>query len=72
MRDSHQMIIHNVCKIVSRISVRLDQDHVVQFRIIYRDIAINFILKCCCALCRVVLTDNIWDSGCKLLFNFFL
>ena len=72
MRDSHQMIITTVCKLVSRISVRLDQDHVVQFCIVYGNVAIDLIFKSGCACSRVVLTDDIRDSGCKLLFYFFL
>ena len=66
------MIVHNICKIIGRISIGLDQDHIVQFCIINGNISVDLILECRCALCRVILTDDIRNSSRKLFLYFFL
>ena len=72
MGNSHQMIVHYVCKIVSRVSVGLDQDHIVKLCVIDRDIPVDLILKGGRSLGRVVLADNIRNASRKLCLNLFL
>ena len=69
---AHQVIIYYVCKIVCRISVRFDKNHIIKLCIIYCDISVNLILKCGCALCRVVLSDDIWLAGREICLNLLL
>ena len=71
MGNAHQMIVHNVGKVIGRITIGFNKNHIVQFGIIHRNIAINFVTECCCPFGRIVLTDNIRNSGCQLFFNFF-
>ncbi len=47
MCNLHQMIINYICKIICRISVRFDQDHIVQLCIRLCDISVNLIMECC-------------------------
>ena len=72
MGDPHQMIVYNIGKIVGWIAVRLDQDHVVQFCIVYGNVAIDLIFKSGCACSRVVLTDDIWLTGSQIGLDLFL
>lgn len=59
MRDVHEMVVHNICKIIRRISVRLDQDHIVQLRVRNRDIAVDLVMERCGSLSRNILADNV-------------
>ena len=40
-----EMIVYYIGKVIGGISVGLDQDHVVQLRIVYGDIAVNVIVE---------------------------
>ena len=40
MRDIHGMVIYYVSKIVSRIAVGFDQDHIIQLGIIYGNVSV--------------------------------
>ena len=71
MGNAHQMVIYNVCKVIGRIAVRFDQDHIVQLGILYRDISVNLIMEGCGSLRRIVLTDYIRDPCCQLCFYLF-
>ena len=51
----HQMIVYNVCEIVSGEPVRLDEYLIVKLRIVYRDLAVYRIGKTCGALLRDIL-----------------
>ncbi len=66
------MIIYNVGKVVSRIPVRLNQNHIVKLGIIHGNISVQLIVKACRALCRIVLSDDIRDTTRKLLLDFLL
>ncbi len=59
MSDSHQMIIYHVCKIIGRITVGFDQDHIIQLCIVYCNIPIDLIMKNRLPLHRVILPDHI-------------
>ena len=69
MRDAHQMVIYHIRKIVSRKAVRFDQDHIVQFRIVHGNIAVNIVVKDRRSLRRIVLPDDIGLSGFQIRFN---
>ena len=71
MRDAHQVVIHNVGEVVGRISVGLDQDHVVQFLVFHRDISVELVVEGRCALCGIVLTNDIRLSLCEILLDLF-
>ena len=70
MGDPHQMIVHHICKIISGIAVRFDQNHIVQFRVVHSDIAIYLIMEGSLAFRRIVLADHIRHARCQLLFHF--
>ena len=70
MGDSHEMIIHNVSKIIGGISVGFDEDHVIQLRIVHGDVPVNFIMEGCGSLGGVILTDNIGHTRRQLFFHF--
>ena len=72
MGNSHQMIVYHICKIVSRISIGLDQNHIVQLRIVNGNIPVNLILERCRSLRRVILADDIRYACGKFFFYFFL
>ena len=56
--DLHQMVVHNVCKVVGRISIGFDEDHVVEFCVVYCDISVDLVMECGGSLFRVVLADD--------------
>ena len=70
MRDPHQMIVYHVGEIVSRETIRLDQYHVVQLRVVYGDISIDVVMECGRSLCRIVLTDDKGLACCKVCLDF--
>ena len=71
MGDPHQMVVHNIREVISRISVGLNKDHIVQFHVFHCNFSINFIHKRCGALGRIVLADHIRDAGFQFFFHFF-
>ena len=58
VRDLHQMVIHNVCEVISWKSVGFDEDHIVKLRVVYCDISVDLIVEGGGSLFRVVLADN--------------
>ena len=72
MCDSHKMIVYNVSKIISRISVRFDQDQILKLLIVYCNISVNYIMESGSSLCRHVKTNYMWLSGIQTALNFFL
>ena len=59
MSDSHQMVVHHICKIISRITVGFDEYHIVQFSIVHRNISVDFVLESRRSFRRIVLADHI-------------
>ena len=55
--DLHQVVIHNVCKVVCGETVCFHQDLVIQFCVVYCDVAVNNVAECCCTFIRHFLTD---------------
>ena len=70
--NTHQMVVDYICKIISRVSVGLDQNHVVQFVIVDCDVAVNLILEGCSSLGRHIDSDNVGFSGCQICLDFLL
>ena len=62
MSDAHQVVINYICKIVGRISIRFNQDHVIQFRVIDGNISVDLIVEGSSSCLRVILTDNIRNT----------
>ena len=62
MSDPHQMVVYYICKVVGRISVRFDQDQVIQLIIRHSNVSINIIVESSCPLHRHVKPDHIWFS----------
>ena len=69
--NSHQMIIDNICKVVGWISVRFDQDHIIQLIIFYGDISVQLIVEGCGSFGRHIDTNNVWFSCCQVCLDFF-
>ena len=69
--DSHQMVIYNVCKVVGRVSVRLDQDQVFHFFVVYCDVSVNHIVESSSSLCRHIETDNMRFACIQTSLYFF-
>ena len=71
MRDSHQMIIDHVCEIIGREAVRLDEDHVIELAVVYRDVSVKLIVEGRGALSGIVLTNDKRLSCRKIGFHLF-
>ena len=72
MGNVHGMVIYYVCKVIGWITVRLNQNHVIKFRIFYGNISIQFIMECGRSFGWNVLTDDKRLSLCQILLNLFL
>ena len=69
MGDPHQMVVHHIGKIIGRIAVRFDQDHIVQLRILHRDISVDLVVEHRFAFRGVILSDHIGHTSGKLFFH---
>lgn len=58
MGNAHKMIVYYVCKVVGRITIRFDQYHIIQFRVIYSDISVDLVMEGGSSLSRVILTGK--------------
>ena len=65
------MVIDYVCKVISWVSVRFDQDQIFQFLIVYCDISVDYIMECCSSHCWHIETDYVWFSCIKTTLYFF-
>ncbi len=65
------MVVHHIGKIVGRIAVGLDENHIIQLAIVYGNISIYFILEGGGSFGRVILSDNIRGIGCQFFFYLF-
>ena len=63
MSDSHQMIVHHIGKIVGGITVGLDQDHIVQFPVVHRNISVYLVMEGGLPLSGVILSDHVREPG---------
>ena len=70
MGNAHKMIVYYVCKVVGRITIRFDQYHIIQFRVIYSDISVDLVMEGGSSLSRVILTDNKWLSSSQICLDF--
>ena len=71
MGDAHQMIVHYIGKIVSGVSVGLNQYHIVQFCVVYCDISIDLIMEGRGAAIGIILANHIGDACGQFCFHFF-
>ena len=55
--DMHQVVIHNVCEVISGETVCFHQNLVVQFCVFYSDVAVYHVRECGCAAVGHFLTD---------------
>ena len=69
MGDSHQMVIDHVGEVVGRKAVGLDQDHVVQFGVRDRDVAVQGVGECRRAFVGGILTDHEGHSRSQIRFD---
>ena len=40
MGDIHGMVIYHVCKVIGRVTVGFDQDHIIQLGVIYCNVSV--------------------------------
>ena len=72
MGNAHEMIVHHIGEIVGGIPVRLDQNHVVQLRVVHSNIPVNLIAEGGGPGSGIVLADHIGHSRRQLLLHFLL
>ena len=72
MRDPHQVVVHHVGKIIGGKAVGLDQDHVVQLRIVHGDIPVDLVMEGGGPFRGIVLPDHVGHARRKLRFHLFL
>ena len=72
MGDAHKMVIHHIGKIVGRIAVRLNKNHIVQLRVRHFNLPVDLIHKSGRALSRHILTDHIGNTCLQFCFNLLL
>ena len=72
MRDVHQMVVDDVCKIVCRIAVGFQKDLVLQLAVFNGNVAIYNVVESCGPLDRHLLADDIGRPGSQELVHLFL
>ena len=70
MRDPHQVVIHDICEVVGRIAVRLDEDHVVQLAVFDRDLPVDLVPEGRRPLGGHIEPDDIGDPCVEIRLNF--
>ena len=70
MGDAHGMVVDDVGKVVGRIAVLLDQDLILQLRIVHGDLAENRVGEGGGAFDRHFLADDIGRAGVEKLLDF--
>ena len=68
----HRMVVDYIGKIIGGVTVRFDQDHVIQLRILHRDIPIQLIMEGRCPLSGDILADDKRLPSRQVRFHFFL
>ena len=66
MSDAHQVVVHNVCKVVGRKTVPLQQNLIVQRFVFHSDITERDIVEGGSAFLGNALTDDIGFTGCQI------
>lgn len=59
MRDTHRMVVDDICKIIGGVPVGLDEDLVLQLAVFHRNTAVHGVFKRCGAVKRHFLADNV-------------
>ena len=65
------MVVYHIRKIIGRETVRFNQNHIVQFRIVHGNIAVNIVMEYRRSLRRIVLSDDIRFSGFQVRLDLF-
>ena len=66
------MVVNYVSEVVSRETIRLQQNAFIQSAVFNCDCTVNFIIKRCCSARIDVLTDNILFASSEASIDFFL
>ena len=72
MGDAHQVVVHNICKVVGGHSVGLDEDLVVHLAVLDLDVAVDHIVKAGHALLGNLLADDVGLTCGQTLLDLFL
>ncbi len=72
MRDAHCVVIYNVCKVISRHSVRLYKNAVIKLGTVNIDPSVNNVVKARFTAFGDILADHIGFTGIKPALNLFL
>ena len=72
MGNAHQVVVHNVGKVVGGHPVGLDEDLVVHLAVVHLDVAVHHIVKAGHALAGDLLADDVRLACGKALFHFLL
>ena len=71
MCDPHKMVVHHICKIISRIAVGLYEDHIVQLTVRHCNVSVYFIMESRLAFIRNIEPDHPRFPGRKIRFCLF-
>ena len=71
MGDAHEVVVHNVGKVVGRHAVGLNQDLVVQCAVLHCHISVNVVVECGSSLQRHLLANDVGNTCVQLFLNFF-
>ena len=69
--DPHEMIIHDICEIIGREPVRLNQDHIIQLTVRNCDVSVDLIVEGSLAFVRYVQADDPRFPRRKICLYFF-
>ena len=59
----HQVVVHDVCKVVGGHTIRLDEDLIVHLTVVHLDMAIHHIVKAGHAFLGNLLADDIGQTS---------
>ena len=72
MGNAHQVVVHNVGKVIGGHPIGLDEDLVVHLAVVHLDMAVHHIVKAGHALAGDLLADDVRLACGKALFHFLL
>ena len=70
VRDAHRVVVDDVCEVIGRHAVRLDQDHVVQIGAVHCDVPVQNVVERRFAVLRHVLPDDVRLAGRDAALHF--
>ena len=69
MRDSHKVVIYNVCKVIGWVSIGFDQDQILKLFVVYCNVSVNNIMEGSSSLCRHVKTNYVRLTSIQAALN---